>query len=244
MSFSSDLKTLYNIVWKTARGPTHAARMEDFYGRQAADYDDFRDRMLRGRRELYDALPAAEGGVWIEFGCGTGRNVEFLGERIRKLRKVYLVDLSASMLEIARQRIARRGWTNVEAVEADATAFRPPEGAVDAVVFSYSLTMIPPWFAALDHAESLLKPGGAIGVVDFHVAQKYPAPGAARHSHFTRTFWPFLFHLGNVFNSPDHIPYLQRRFEQTSLFESRLAISYLPLLRVPYYIFTGKKRGG
>jgi S-adenosylmethionine-diacylgycerolhomoserine-N-methlytransferase len=199
--------------------------------------------MLRGRQELFDAIPAPDGGVLIEFGCGTGRNLEFLGNRIRKLRKAYLVDLSSSMLEIAKRRIVRNGWTNVEAVEADAAMFQPPEGQADVIVFSYSLTMIPPWFAALDHAHSLLKPGGTVGLVDFHVSQKYPASGMVRHSLFTRTFWPFLFHLGNVFNSPDHIPYLDRRFERVSLLESRLKIPYLPILRVPYYIFVGKKRG-
>jgi S-adenosylmethionine-diacylgycerolhomoserine-N-methlytransferase len=215
--------------------------MEDFFGRQAESYDDFRDRMLKGRQEMCNSLPAPDGGVWVEFGGGTGRNLEFLGERIKKFHKVYLVDLSSSMLNIAKQRIARRGWTNVETVEADATRFRLPEGLADVVTFSYSLTMIPPWFAALDNARSILKPGGTIGVVDFHVSQKYPAPGMACHSLFTRTLWPFVFHIGNVFNSPDHIPYLKQRFEQISLFESRLKIPYLPILRVPYYIFLGKK---
>jgi S-adenosylmethionine-diacylgycerolhomoserine-N-methlytransferase len=241
MTLSADLKTLYHIVWQRARGPNHAARMEDFYGRQAESYDDFRERMLRGRQEMCDSLPAPEGGVWIEFGCGTGRNLEFLGDRIKKLRKVYLVDLSSSMLAIAKQRIARRGWTNVEMVEADATLFQPAEGLADVVTFSYSLTMIPPWFAALDHAHSLLKPGGTIGVVDFHVSQKYPASGFTRHSPITRSFWPFLFGIGNVFTSPDHLPYLERRFQRVSLFESRLKLPYVPLLRVPYYIFIGKK---
>jgi S-adenosylmethionine-diacylgycerolhomoserine-N-methlytransferase len=242
MTLSSDLKTLYNIIWNRASGSNHAARMEDFYGRQAETYDDFRERMLRGRQEMCDALPTPEDGVWVEFGCGTGRNLEFLGNRIKKLRKVYLVDLSSSMLKIAQERIARRGWTNVETVEADATRFRPPEGSADVVAFSYSLTMIPPWFDALDHAYSILKPGGSIGVVDFHVSRKYPAEDMSHHSLFTRTLWPFIFHIGNVFNSPDHLPYLERRFERTHLTESRLKIPYLPILRVPYYIFIGKKR--
>jgi S-adenosylmethionine-diacylgycerolhomoserine-N-methlytransferase len=241
MALATDFKTLYHIVWKTARGPSHKARMEDFYGRQAADYDDFRERMLRGRQELYDAMPAPDGGVFIEFGCGTGRNLEFLGDRLRKLRKAYLVDLAPSMLEIAKRRIVRKGWTNVETVEADATTFSPAEGSADAIVFSYSLTMMPPWFAILDHAYDLLKPGGTIGVVDFHVSQRYPAKGYARHSFFTRNFWPFLFGIGNVFTSADHLPYLEHRFERQSLVESRLKLPYVPLLRVPYYIFVGKK---
>jgi S-adenosylmethionine-diacylgycerolhomoserine-N-methlytransferase len=267
MSLRTDLKTLYHIVWKRARGADHAARMEDFYGRQAADYDDFREKMLRGRKELYDLLPAPENGVWVELGCGTGRNLEFLGQRIQKLRKVYLVDLSESMLNIAKQRIARQGWSNVETVVGDATTFLPPhdqgdspifadhrcatssakngtvpaEGLADVVTFSYSLTMIPPWTAALDHARAILKPGGSLGVVDFHVSQKFPVSGFVRHPFSTRTFWPALFGIGNVFVSPDHLPYLERHFERAHLFESRLKIPYVPLLRVPYYYFVGKR---
>ena len=38
------------------------------------------------------------------------------------------------------------------AVEADAATFRPAEGQADVVTFSYSLTMIPDWFTALETA--------------------------------------------------------------------------------------------
>ena len=34
--------------------------------------------------------------------------------------------------------------------------------------------MIPDWFAAVDHAWRLLRPGGTIGVVDFYVGRKHP----------------------------------------------------------------------
>ena len=68
------------------------------------------------------------------------------------------------MLKAARRRIAERGWKNVEAVEADAIQFRPAEELADVVTFSYSLTMIPDWFAAIENAWSILKPGGVIGV--------------------------------------------------------------------------------
>ena len=51
----------------------------------------------------------------------------------------------------------------------------PPEAPVDVVTFSYSLTMIPDWFAAIENALRMLRPGGQIGVVDFYVSRKYPA---------------------------------------------------------------------
>ncbi|MCX7717154.1 MAG: class I SAM-dependent methyltransferase [Candidatus Sumerlaeaceae bacterium] len=242
MGLISDLRILYHLALHPIRGATHAERLDNFYRGQAEGYDTFRERLLRGRDELWAALPVPAGGVWLDLGGGTGANAERLGERIGALRKFYIVDLAPSLLAIARRRIAQRGWTHVEAVEADATEFVPAEGAADVVTFSYSLTMIPDWFAAVDHAWRVLRPGGHIGVVDFYVSRKHPAaPGMARHGWLTRHFWPAWFGGDNVFPSPDHLPYLLRRFEPVSLLENRAAVPYLPLARVPYYLFIGLK---
>jgi S-adenosylmethionine-diacylgycerolhomoserine-N-methlytransferase len=131
----------------------------------------------------------------------------------------------------------------VEAIRADATTFRPPEGKADVVTFSYSLTMIPDWFAAIENARAMLKPGGTIGVVDFYVARKYPSHGNARHGWFTRTFWPTWFAMDNVFPSPDHVPFLHRSFETVHFEEHKAKVPYVPLARMPYYLFVGRKLG-
>lgn len=243
MSLVREIKALYHLTLSPIRGNTHAERLESFYQGQADAYDQFRRHLLKGREEMYAALPVKEGDVMIEMGAGTGHNLEFLGDRVRLPGKVYLVDLSKSLLEVADRRIADRGWTNVETAEADATTFVPPEGNVDLVTFSYSLTMIPDWFAAVDHAYSLLKPGGAIGVVDFYVARKYPEETRNKHGWLTRTFWPTWFNLDNVFPSPDHLPYLSRKFETLHLEEKKAWMRYLPGTKVPYYIFIGRKPG-
>jgi S-adenosylmethionine-diacylgycerolhomoserine-N-methlytransferase len=159
------------------------------------------------------------------------------------LGKIYVLDLSHSLLEIAKQRVAERDWTNVETVEADATTFQPPGGPVDVVTFSYSLTMIPDWFAALENALAILKPGGTIGVVDFYVSRKYASDGLARHGWWTRSFWPTWFALDNVFPSPDHVPFLHRHFDVLHFEEHRAKVPYIPMSRVPYYLFVGRKRG-
>src|SRR5262245_25208274 len=142
MGFASDLKILYHLALKPVRGNSHAARMESFYAGQAGAYDDFRKRLLKGRQELWNAIPLPAGGTWIDMGGGTGSNLDYFGAAIDRLGKIYLLDLSHSLLEIAKQRIATKAWTNVETVEADATTFQPPGGQVDVVTFSYSLTMI------------------------------------------------------------------------------------------------------
>ena len=240
MSLASDLKILYHMVFAPQRGNTHAERLEGFYQGQAESYDDFRERLLHGRRELYERLPAPDGGVWIEMGGGTASNLEYLGDRIGALEKVLVVDLYTSLLEIARERAERQGWKNVETIEHDVTTFDAPP--TDVVTFSYSLTMIPDWFAAVDRALKLLKPGGLIGVVDFYVSRKYPSGDRQRHAWSTRTFWPTWFAGDNVHPSPDHLPYLERAFETVHCFEGRGKVPYLPFVRAPYYIFLGRKR--
>lgn len=63
---------------------------------------------------------------------------------------VYLVDLCEPLLQIARERFSKRGWTNVTVLCQDATElFLPewsngvdPEGSVGFVTLSYSLSMV------------------------------------------------------------------------------------------------------
>lgn len=240
MGLSSDLRVLYHLALKPVRGADHAARMENFYAGQAEAYDDFRRRLLKGREELWRLIEPPPGGTWIDMGGGTGGNVEFFGERLKTLGKVYVLDLSPSLLEVAGKRIADGGWANVQTVQADATTWQPPQPA-DVVTFSYSLTMIPDWFAAIENALAMLRPGGTIGVVDFYVSRKWPSNGSTRHGWWTRTFWPAWFALDNVFPSPDHVPFLQRHFDVVHFEEHRAKVPYIPLLRMPYYLFVGRK---
>ena len=241
MSFLKDLKILYHLVLRPVRGKDHAQRMENFYAGQASHYDDFRKRLLKGRELVYETLGKTGEGTWVDFGGGTGANLEFVGDPLRKFEHVYVVDLATSLLDVVQQRVSKNGWSNVDAVTADATTWTPPEGSADVVTFSYSLTMIPDWFAAIDNALRILKPGGKIGVVDFYVARKYPAASLKKHGWATRSFWPVWFSSDNVFPNPDHLPYLQRHFETVMLEEQRAKGPDLPLIRTPFYQFIGRK---
>jgi S-adenosylmethionine-diacylgycerolhomoserine-N-methlytransferase len=108
------------------------------------------------------------------------------------------------------------------------------------ITFSYSLTMIPNWIQALINARAPLKPGGRIGVVDFYVSPKHPAPGRVRHNWWMRHFWPIWFEADNVHPSPDHLPFLSDTFNPQSIVESTTKIPYLPGIHVPYYRFIGR----
>lgn len=229
------------MLVKPVRGDNHAERMESFYGGQATAYDDFRKRLLKGREELWAAIPRPTDGIWVDMGGGTGANIENLADDIESFKKVYVVDLSESLLNVATDRFAARGWKNAEAIAADATKFRPPEGQADVVTFSYSLTMIPDWFSAIENALAMLKPGGHIGVVDFYVGRKHPPAELQKQRWLARSLWQPWFATDNVFPSPDHLPFLRSHFEQTHLIEARNRMPYVPLLKTPYYQFIGRK---
>lgn len=239
-AIKNDLGVLRAMLRGIPQNGTHAENLQSFYGTQADDYDRFRERLLHGRAELITrlrlALPRAA--HVVELGGGTGRNLEFFDTALEDIATFDLVDLCPALLARARTRLARH--PQVRVVEADATTFRPAQSA-DCVYFSYSLTMIPDWRAALDNALAMLKPGGVLGVVDFYHSAARPAPGLVRHSAFTRQFWRRWFAHDGVRLNPEHLATLRAYLPQHELIEGRAAVPYLPGLRVPYYVFVGRK---
>ena len=75
---------------------------------------------------------------------------------------------------------------------------------MDLVTFSYSLTMIPDWFAAIDNACALLANEGTLGVVDFYVARKHPEAGLRAHGWLQRTFWCAVGLHSGLHSTPSH----------------------------------------
>jgi S-adenosylmethionine-diacylgycerolhomoserine-N-methlytransferase len=240
MSLTSDLRILYRLAFTRVRGDSHGDRLESFYRAQADGYDRFRERLLHGRAEMVRGLEFPDGAHMLDLGGGTGSNAEHLGDRLGRLARLDIIDLCPSLLRAAQERVRRHGWDKVHTVLADATTYEAA-GPADVVTFSYSLTMIPDWFGALERAHALLRPGGMIGVVDFYVSRKWPAPGLRRHAAFWRWFWPAWFGWDNVFLSPDHLPWLRAHFRTVRLEERLGRVPYLLGLKTPYYIFLGRK---
>lgn len=103
----------------------------------------------------------------LDIGCGTGLNFPALLTAIGVSGHVVAVDASAAMLRQARHRITRNRWANVTLVEGDAARLESlVAGEFDAVVFTYSLSVIGDWEQAWQQAFALLRPGGHIAVVD------------------------------------------------------------------------------
>ena len=81
------------------------------------------------RREARLALGVQRGDRVLDVACGTGLNFSHLRELVGEEGYVLGVDVTPAMLDIARQRIARRGWKNVEVREVDAAQLPFPDAS-------------------------------------------------------------------------------------------------------------------
>jgi len=115
-----------------------------------------------------------EGSRVLDVGCETGLNFPLLLEAVGESGQVVGVDRSPEMLEVARRKTLRRSPGNVVLVEADAEELSRlavsgsggPALPFDAVLFTYSLSLMGDWEGAWLRASSLVRPGGRAGIVD------------------------------------------------------------------------------
>lgn len=169
--------------------------MDQVYRRTRHVYDASRKFFLFGRDRLIRDLDLQPGETLCEVGCGTARNLVQIAKRYPGARLCGF-DASNAMLETAASNLERAGLSDVPLVQAYAEEFDPSADlphsyvVIDHFVFSFCLTMIPDWNAALERAWSLLPEGGSLSLVDFGILASWP--GFVR-----RAFFAFLsaFHV-------------------------------------------------
>jgi S-adenosylmethionine-diacylgycerolhomoserine-N-methlytransferase len=153
--------------------------MDAIYRHQRLVYDVTRRYYLLGRDRLLAELAVPSGGSILEIGCGTGRNL-IRAAGLYPGAHLYGLDLSSVMLTTARHAIARSGLDRrITLGEADATDFDATalfgRSRFDRVFLSYTLSMIPPWQAALGAALDAVAAGGRLHLVDFGRQRRHPA---------------------------------------------------------------------
>jgi S-adenosylmethionine-diacylgycerolhomoserine-N-methlytransferase len=198
--------------------------MTNYYRWHAKIYDATRWTFLFGRQWLLDFLPfeRVDRVTVVEVGCGTGFNLRGLARRYPKAKLVG-IDIAQPMLDIAEKECKNIFNSLIFKKISYGTEGYLPVEHPNALLFSYCLTMVnPDWEKLVLQAQSDLKEGGYIAVVDF---QETPFSLFRRWMRFN-----------HVRMEAHVLPFLQAHFT-TFKVEKRRA--YFGLWT--YFLFIGKK---
>ena len=147
--------------------------MKDPYRRYAGMYDRLFDSMNKGLKLVGIRMFRPSKGMSIlDVGCGTGSHLE-LYQRYKC--DLYGIDLSPSMLGIARERLGDAAQLDL----GDATDMPYEDGKFDLVISMLSLHEMSPETRSgvLNETKRVLKPDGRILLIDFHPGPYQPLQG-------------------------------------------------------------------
>lgn len=160
-----------------------AEAAQAYFARVAGEWDSLR-ALHYSESDIEQAVLAAAGpgpfDLVVDFGTGTGRMLQLLSERARRVEGI---DLSHQMLTVARSNLEAAAIANASVRHGDATAAPYPDGSADLVVMHQVLHFLDDPARAIAEAARVLRPGGRLVVVDFapHTLEQLRESHAHRH---------------------------------------------------------------
>lgn len=137
--------------------------------------DLFRD----DARAMLARLADGTGRRVLDLCCGIGGITDVLSDWVGPSGAVVGADLDTAKLERARTWAGSLGLSNVAYVEADAFATGFAPASFDLVHTRFALSVIPDGLGILDHALTLVRPGGVMFVEEANTATMECAPRTA-----------------------------------------------------------------
>ena len=157
------------------------------YERLASVYDlTFGPTLHPGRLQARDRMVIAPGDHILEVGVGTGINASLYPSNCH----VTGIDLSTSMLDKARERVARQGLRNIRLLEMDASSLTFADDSFDIVYAPYLVSVVPDPVQVVREMRRVCRPGGRIIILN-HFRSANPML-----SWIERAISPFTVHIG------------------------------------------------
>ena len=183
--------------------PLDAHAVKQAYRRWAGFYDfGFGLVSKHARREAVAAVNRLSGENVLEVGVGTGLALP----QYAVSKRVTGIDLSAPMLEQARERVAETGLSNIEALlEMDAQATSFADHQFDIAVAMFVASVVPNPRALVAELKRVVKPGGSILFVNHFAVERGPIWWVERAMAPASSLlgWHPDFRLGHMFAEAD-----------------------------------------
>lgn len=136
---------------------------------------------------MFDAAHIREGMRVLDIAAGAGDQTLDIARRVGLGGHVLATDISAAILQFAKENAQQAGLTQVETRPGDAEELNLPAASFDAAVSRLGLMFCPDPLRALQQIHHALKPGGKASVLVFSEPQRNPCIGilmstALRHA--------------------------------------------------------------
>lgn len=157
------------------------------YEKLASVYDfTFGPALHPGRLRAIQRMGIKAGDRVLEVGVGTGINATLYPHGC----SVTGIDLSGSMLEKARDRVARKGVRTVRLLEMDAADLKFADGTFDIVYAPYLISVVPDPLVVAREMRRVCRPGGRIVILNHFRSACRPI------AWIERAISPFTVHIG------------------------------------------------
>lgn len=129
----------------------------------------------RGCGSPTDALDLAPGETVLDLGSGAGADVFLAARRVGTSGKVYGLDMTPEMIELARKGQTELGLHNVEFMLGEMERIPLPEMSVDAVVSNCVISLVKDKDRVFREIARVLRPGGRMSISDIVSTHSLPS---------------------------------------------------------------------
>lgn len=157
--------------FKTVAETEKANKVAEVFHSVAKKYDVMNDLMSGGLHRVWkfftlNTAPVKRGDKVLDIAGGTGDLARGWAKKVGKEGEVWLTDINSSMLSVGRDRLLDEGLVLPVSL-ADAEKLPFPDGYFNLVSIAFGLRNVTHKEAALKEMYRVLKPGGALVVLEF-----------------------------------------------------------------------------